>query len=139
MSLSGLPLASFSLLSRSMVPPVTKSTGTPVLAVNFLATVSAIRSRQLPPQMLTTSLSCAYAGTETRKAKTASQKRRMSNSSRDAFFRIVRYFPAPTSRHHYAAADNGAERPCCRQAGPSPLSSPQGRLIQLVERVGGMV
>ena len=45
-----------------MVPPVTNSTGTPVSFVNFLATVSLTRSRQLPPQMLTMSLSCACAG-----------------------------------------------------------------------------
>ena len=38
-------------------------------AVNFLATVSATRSRQLPPQMLTTSLSCACAGTAIGRAK----------------------------------------------------------------------
>src|SRR5262245_39184346 len=47
-----------------MVPPVMNSTATPVSCVNFLAAVSATRSRQLPPQMLTTSLSCAAAGSE---------------------------------------------------------------------------
>src|SRR5215470_2823840 len=45
-----------------MVPPVMKSTPTPVSCVNFLAAVSATRSRQLPPHMLTTSLSCPAAG-----------------------------------------------------------------------------
>src|SRR5215510_6807560 len=62
MSLSGLPLASLALLSRSMVPPVMNSTCVPVASVNFFAAVLATRSRQLPPQMLTTSLSCAAAG-----------------------------------------------------------------------------
>src|SRR5262249_48068078 len=45
-----------------MVPPVMKSTPTPVSCVNFLAAVSATRSRQLPPHMLTMSLSCPAAG-----------------------------------------------------------------------------
>src|SRR5262245_53953758 len=62
MSLSGLPFASFALLSRSIVPPVMNSTATPVSLVNFLAAVLATRSRQLPPQMLTISFSCACAG-----------------------------------------------------------------------------
>ena len=44
-----------------MVPPVMYSTGTPVSAVNFLPMMLATMSRQLPPQTLTTSLSCAYA------------------------------------------------------------------------------
>src|SRR5216684_2389858 len=61
MSLSGVPLASFSLFSRSMVPPVMYSTGTPVAAVNLLPMILATMSRQLPPQTLTTSLSCAVA------------------------------------------------------------------------------
>src|SRR6266403_1716165 len=60
-SLSGLPFASFSLLSRSIVPPVMYSTGTPVTAVNFLPMRLSTISRQLPPQTLTTSLSCAMA------------------------------------------------------------------------------
>src|SRR5215471_8022212 len=62
MSLSGESFESFALLRRSMVPPVMNSTGTPVSCVNFLAAVSAIKSRQLPPQMLTTSLSWARPG-----------------------------------------------------------------------------
>jgi hypothetical protein len=57
MSLSGLPLASFSLFSRSIVPPVMYSTGTPVAAVNFLPMRLSTMSRQLPPHTLTTSLS----------------------------------------------------------------------------------
>src|SRR5262245_16284941 len=61
MSLSGLPLASFSLFSRSIVPPVINSTCAPVCAVNFLPMMLATISRQLPPQTLTTSLSCAAA------------------------------------------------------------------------------
>src|SRR5436190_653364 len=61
MSLSGLPLASFSLFSRSIVPPVMYSTGTPVAAVNLAPMMLATMSRQLPPQTLTTSLSCAVA------------------------------------------------------------------------------
>ena len=64
-----------------MVPPVTNSTGTPVSAVNFLATVSATRSRQLPPQILITSLSWACAGTATASTKSANRKRFMCNSS----------------------------------------------------------
>ena len=47
-----------------MVPPVMNSTSAPVSSVNFLATVSATRSRQLPPQMLTTSFSWATAGND---------------------------------------------------------------------------
>jgi len=43
----------------STIDSMMNSTATPVSWVNFLATVSATRSRQLPPQMLTTSLSCA--------------------------------------------------------------------------------
>jgi hypothetical protein len=62
MSVSGLPLESFALLRRSIVPPVTYSTWAPVSAVNFLPTVSATMSRQLPPQMLTDSFCCASAG-----------------------------------------------------------------------------
>src|SRR5215475_4235917 len=61
MSLSGLPLASFSLFSRSIDPPVMYSTGTPVAAVNLAPMMLATMSRQLPPQTLTTSLSCAVA------------------------------------------------------------------------------
>src|SRR6516165_11917946 len=61
MSLSGLPLAIFSLFSRSIVPPVMYSTGTPVSAVNLVPMILSTMSRQLPPQMLTTSLSWATA------------------------------------------------------------------------------
>ena len=45
------------------MPPVMNSTSTPVSAVNFLATVSVIKSFQLPPQLEMISLSAAAAGT----------------------------------------------------------------------------
>jgi hypothetical protein len=48
-------------LSRSIVPPVTYSTLTPVSTVNFFAIDSSIKSRKLPPQVLTTSFSSAEA------------------------------------------------------------------------------
>src|SRR5262249_29975764 len=57
----GITLASFSLFSRSIVPPVMYSTGTPVVAVNFLPMRLSTMSRQLPPHTLTTSLSWALA------------------------------------------------------------------------------
>ncbi len=63
-----------------MVPPVMNSTGTPVSWVNFLATVSRTRSRQLPPQMLTTSFCCACAGTAMARANSANNKRFMFSS-----------------------------------------------------------
>src|SRR5882762_2744051 len=47
------------------------STSTPVSAVNFLATVSEIRSFQLPPQLETISLSAAPAGDTTSVAASA--------------------------------------------------------------------
>src|SRR5690348_16509325 len=75
MSLSGLPLASFSLFNRSIVPPVMYSTGTPVAAVNLAPMMLATMSRQLPPQTLTTSLSCADAAVDARlSAKTPSAR-----------------------------------------------------------------
>ncbi|MNI56845.1 hypothetical protein D3C73_1118720 [compost metagenome] len=60
MSLSGV-LVNLALFSRSIVPPVMYLTGTPVWRVNSLPMFSSIRSRKLPPQVLTTSASWAQA------------------------------------------------------------------------------
>ena len=60
-SVSGLALESLALFSRSIVPPVMYSTGTPVSAVKRLPMFSAAKSFQLPPQMLMRNGSCAAA------------------------------------------------------------------------------
>ncbi|MCY1273888.1 hypothetical protein D9M68_252130 [compost metagenome] len=44
-----------------MVPPVMYLTGTPVCRVNSLPMLSSMRSRKLPPQVLTTKASWAHA------------------------------------------------------------------------------
>src|SRR5882757_4039491 len=109
-----------------MVPPVTNSTGTPVSLVNFLAAVSATRSRQLPPQMLMTSLSCACAGMAMASAKSASKKRFMCKSSVHSLHRIE--CPALRHRiilHQPTRLDNRTYLAYIRTIGGQHVSSPK--------------
>src|SRR3954451_11034496 len=129
MSLSGLPLASFALFSRSMVPPVMNSTSAPVCCLNFLAAVSATRSRQLPPQMLTTSFSCALAGSGSRAIARRATRGRCRFMTGYSFLKAMAHAvvrdAVPTRRGHRRKPGQARQAVCdeslARRLNPSAL------------------